>query len=113
MYSEALRPGSALGPYPERDHARRNPFEATFHNVLGGLRRWSLNHTRHANQFVSQVNAACAKLENLSDGRFKQRVDELRRQIGRAGLDQTRAVEGFALVREAASRVPGAAVRTR
>ncbi len=107
MYSEALRPGIALGQYPERDHARRNAFDATLHNALGILRRWSLNHTRRANQFITRVNAASAGLQDLSDGRFRQRVDELRQQLARGGLDEQRAVEGFALVREAAWRTLG------
>ena len=107
MYSGALRPGIALGQYPERDHARRNAFDATLHNALGILRRWSLNHTRRANQFITRVNAASAGLQDLSDGRFRQRVDELRQQLARGGLDEQRAVEGFALVREAAWRTLG------
>ena len=57
MYSEVLRPGVALGQYPERDHARRNAFDATLHNALGVLRRCSLNHTRRADRFVAGVNA--------------------------------------------------------
>ncbi|MGI9321894.1 MAG: hypothetical protein ACR2O5_10815, partial [Thiogranum sp.] len=107
MYSEVLRPGVALGSYPERDHARRNAFEATLHDTLGIVRRWSLNHTRRADQFVTRVNAASAALQPLGEGHFRRRVDELRRQLARAGLDEQRAVEGFALVREAAWRALG------
>jgi preprotein translocase subunit SecA len=107
MYSEVLRPGIALGQYPERDPACRNAFDATLHNTLGLLRRCSLNHTRRAGQFVTRVNAASAGLQNLSAGRFRQRVNELRRQLARAGLDEARAVECFALVREAAWRALG------
>ncbi|MEN8762812.1 MAG: hypothetical protein ABF290_10290, partial [Thiogranum sp.] len=107
MYSEVLRPGIALGQYPERNHVGRNAFDATLHNALGLLRRCSLNHIRRADQFVTRVNAASAGLQNLSAGRFRQRVDELRRQLARAGLDEQRAVEGFALVREAAGRALG------
>jgi preprotein translocase subunit SecA len=107
MYSEVLRPGIALGQYPEREHACRNAFDATLHNALGLLRRCSLNHTRRADQFVSRVNAASAALQPLSAGRFRHRVDELRRQLTRAGLDEARAVECFALVCEAAGRTLG------
>ena len=39
MYSEVLRPGIALGQYPEREHAGKNAFDATLHNALGLLRR--------------------------------------------------------------------------
>ena len=107
MYSEVLRPGIALGQYPEREHAGKNAFDATLHNALGLLRRCSLNHTRRADQFVIRVNAASAALQPLSAGRFRQRVDELRGHLARAGLDEARAVEGFALVREAAWRALG------
>ena len=107
MYSEVLRPGIALGSYPERDHACRNAFEATLHNALGVVRRCSLNHSRRADQFATRVNAASAELQPLSAGNFRKRVDELRRQLARAGLDEQPAVEGFALVREAAWRTLG------
>jgi preprotein translocase subunit SecA len=107
MYSEALRPGITRGQYPEHDHVRRNAFDATLHNALGMLRRWSLNHIRHASQFVNSVNGASAGLQNLSAARFRQRVDELRRQLLLSGPDQGRAVECFALVREAAGRTLG------
>ncbi len=106
-YSEVLRPGIALGQYPERDHERRHAFETTLHNLLGLARRWSLNHIRRADQFVRRVNAASIDVEPLSDGRFRQRVKELRRELVRAGLDEARAVACFALVREAARRALG------
>ena len=107
MYSEVLRPGIALGQYPERDHVRKNAFDATLHNALGLLRRCSLNHTRRADRFVAAVNDASAGLQQLSDGHFRQRVDELRQQLARAGLDEQSAVACFALVREAARRTLG------
>jgi preprotein translocase subunit SecA len=107
MYSEVLRPGIALGQYPERDHTCRNAFDATLYNALGAVRRWSLNHTRRADRFVAAVNDASAGLQQLSDGHFRQRVDELRQQLARAGLDEQSAVACFALVREAAWRTLG------
>ena len=106
-YKEVLRPGIALGQYPERDHVCRNAFEATLHGALGVLRRSSLNHTRRADRFVTDVNAASAALQPLKHGRFRQRVDELRRQLACTGLDEQRAVACFALVREAAWRTLG------
>jgi preprotein translocase subunit SecA len=107
MHSEVLRPGIALGQYPERDHACRNAFDTALHNALGALRRCSLNHTRRADRFVDGVNDASAGLQQLSEGRFRQRVDEMRQQLARAGLDEKRAVACFALVREAARRTLG------
>jgi preprotein translocase subunit SecA len=107
MYSETLRPGVTLGQYPEREHRVRNAFDATLHSALGVVRRCSLDPARRGERFVARVNAAAPDLQQLSARRFDERVLEMRRQLARAGLDEQRAIECFALVREAASRTLG------
>lgn len=107
MYSEVLRPGVTLGQYPERDHSVKNALDAGLHSALGMVRRWSLDPVKRGERFVAQVNAVSPGLQHLSAARFKERVVDMRQLLSRAGLNEPRAIETFALVREAAARALG------
>ncbi len=107
MYSQALRPGLTLGSYPEREHKREGVFDAAAHNLYGLSRRYSCNHLKRARRFCAQVNAASEHLQKQDLDTLPQRAHELRRTLARKGLNESLAVECFALVREAAGQTLG------
>jgi preprotein translocase subunit SecA len=101
-----LRPGAALGPYPERlaDHA----------SWLEGLRDrmavWSRSRPArlaHPQPFLEAVNALADPCAILSDGALRGTVGRLRDALATRGLTEDLAARAFALTREAAHRTLG------
>jgi preprotein translocase subunit SecA len=107
MYSQALRPGLKLGSYPERERRREGALDASVHDLNGWLRRHSRDYLKQANRFCAQVNEAAAGLRGQREPLLRARARELRRSLAREGLSEARAVECFALVREAAGLTLG------
>ena len=99
-----LRPGVALGPYPQREDLRDSWLDRAAAN-LGGLVRQRLagrNPARGA--FLAQVDAEGRRLSALTDRELKEGVPDLRRRLYSEGLAEPLVARTFAMVREISER---------
>jgi preprotein translocase subunit SecA len=102
--SALLRPGVAVGRYPQREDVRENWLDRAIARINGAVRQLLRSRGHGYDRFISQVNAAALGLEALSDQELGWRTHELRRRMYSEGLKDLLVAECFALVREVAGR---------
>jgi preprotein translocase subunit SecA len=99
-----LRPGSAIGAYPQREDVRDSWLERVADNTLGFLRQHVHGRSLRYRGFINAVDKKSAGLEDLDEAALKSRVTDLRKQLYSVGLGDELVAESFALVREITSR---------
>lgn len=102
--SALLRPGVAVGRYPQREDVRENWLDRAVARTSGIARQLLRSRGRGFDAFIEQVNHAAAGLESLSEQELNWRTRELRRRMYSEGLKDPLVNEAFALVREIAGR---------
>jgi preprotein translocase subunit SecA len=100
----ALRPGVALGPYPQREDLRDNWLDRAAAGVGGFIRQRAYGRSPGRGDFLDRVNAAGVGLADLTDAQLREGVPELRRALYSEGLNETLVAKAFALVREVSER---------
>ena len=106
MSDEVLRPGVALGPYPERNEPRPGRLDRTATRAFAAIRGGP--HRLPALQRVAkQVRTERKKLRSLGEEAIARRLAEVRRQLFRSGPTDEIAIPAFGLVCEYARRVLG------
>src|SRR6185295_17102332 len=99
-----LRPGIALGPYPQREDLRDTWLDRAAASVGGFIRQRAYGRSPgHAN-FVGLVNAEGQRIAGLADEHIRQLVPELRQRLYSEGLQEPLVARAFAIVREIAAR---------
>jgi preprotein translocase subunit SecA len=99
-----LRPGVALGPYPQREDAREGWLDSAAASLAGVVRqRVSGRSPGHA-EFLARVNAEGERLAGMSDEAMREGIPELRRRLYSEGLKEELVARSFAVVREVAQR---------
>src|SRR5687767_5274239 len=100
-----LRPGIALGNYPQREDLRDGWLDRTAASITGFVRqRVSGRRAGHA-EFLARVSAEAQALHGLTNPQIKERVPELRRRLYSEGLKEELVARVFAMAREAAERL--------
>ena len=102
--SALLRPGVAVGRYPQREDFRENWLDRAVNRINGAARQLLRSRGRGFDAFIRQVNGAAVGLDALSDQELNWRTRELRRRMYSEGLKDPLVAESFALVREVAGR---------
>ena len=102
--SALLRPGVAVGRYPQREDFRENWLDRAVNRINGAARQLLRSRGRGFDAFIRQVNGAAVGLEALSDQELNWRTRELRRRMYSEGLKDPLVAQAFALVREVAGR---------
>ena len=102
--SALLRPGSALGQYPQREDIRDSWLERMSANLVGLLRQRVSSRGRGRADFIAQVNAHTADLGALTPAALRERSDALRRELYSRGFLDPLVTMAFAIVRELAGR---------
>ena len=102
--SALLRPGVAVGKYPQRRDVRENWLDRAVARINGAMRQVLRSRGRGFEAFIRQVEAAAAGLDKLSEQELGWRTRELRRRMYSEGLKDPLVAEAFALVREVAGR---------
>lgn len=100
----ALRPGIALGSYPQRDDLRDNWLDRTVAGLGGFFRQRVSGRSPGHQQFLVSVNAQAQALGELTDKEIKESLPEIRRRLYSEGLDEALVARTFAIVREIADR---------
>ena len=99
-----LRPGVALGIYPQRDDVRENWLDRALASTSGFARKhMPAGGSRHQ-RFAAQVDAQAVGLETASEMELKRMVRDLRRRLYSEGLADELIAHSFAIIRELASR---------
>jgi preprotein translocase subunit SecA len=102
--SALLRPGVAVGRYPQRRDVRENWLDRAVARINGAARQLLRSRGRGFDAFIRQVDAAATGLDALSEQELSWRTRELRRRMYSEGLKDPLVAEAFALVREVAGR---------
>ena len=102
--SAALRPGIALGSYPQRDDLRDGWLDRAAAGWVGVVRQRAYGRRPGHQEFLARVNAEAAHLGELTDKQIAEGVPELRRRLYSEGLDEALVARTFAIVREIATR---------
>ena len=100
----ALRPGIALGPYPQREDLRESWLDRAATSAGGFIRQRLYGRDPGHQEFLASVNHEAKSLGELSDKQIRDRVPELRQRLYSEGLDETLVARAFAFVREIAGR---------
>jgi len=102
--TSALRPGIALGPYPQREDLRDSWLDRTAARMAGFIRQRAFGRSPGGSAFLAQVQREGEDLGALTDRQLKERIPELRRRLYSEGLDDALVARSFAYVREICSR---------
>jgi preprotein translocase subunit SecA len=101
----ALRPGIALGRYPQREDLRDGWLDRTAASLVGFIRQRTYGRSAGNAPFIARVNAACGDLKNLSSREIREMVPDLRRRLYSEGLQEELIARVFAIAREGADRL--------
>ena len=100
-----LRPGIALGHYPQREDMRDGWLDRTAASLAGFVRQQAYGRNPGHEEFIQRVNAAATGLSALSNQQIRDTVPELRRRLYSEGLKDELVAQVFAIAREAADRL--------
>ena len=104
--SAHLRPGLALGPYPEQLRERPGRLDRAAAILEDRLARRTPSQAA-LDAFAQEVEARRDMLVNAGERELSDAVRPWRQRLRRSGLDHAALVESFALVREIARRQLG------
>jgi preprotein translocase subunit SecA len=107
MSDLSLRPGVALGPYPERQEPGVGVLERIAARAEGIVRQRTDTGARRFRHVVKRVEQHGLALRGRSDAKLQVYARELRAHLRRRGLMDELVVRAFALVREVAERELG------
>src|SRR5436853_6893070 len=102
--TSVLRPGIALGPYPQREDLRDSWLDRAAASLGGFIRQRAYGRNPGHAAFLALVNAAGERLTGLTDDEIRQGIPELRRRLYSEGLQEALVGRTFAIVREIAGR---------
>ncbi len=102
--SAMLRPGVAVGRYPQRPDVRDTLLDRMAARTIGAFRQLVGGRAGSFDRFVAEVNQRAEGLDELSDGELTMRINVLRRRLYSEGLKDELVAECFGLVREVAGR---------
>ncbi len=102
--SALLRPGVAVGRYPQREDVRDSWLDRAVAGIAGTLRRYVHSRGPAFERFVAEVNAQAEGLDQLHDKELTWQARALRRRLYAEGLEDDLVAQSFAMVREFASR---------
>ena len=108
-----LRPGIALGPYPQREDLRDGALDRAAASLSGMVRQRVVGRNPGHGPFLALVTAEGERLAGRSDEQIREEIPDLRRRLYSEGLEETLVVRAFAIVREIASRRLGDRKSTR
>jgi preprotein translocase subunit SecA len=103
--SSALRPGIALGRYPQREDLRDGWLDRTAASLVGFVRQRASGRSPGHEAFLRRAEAEGRGLAALSNAEIRASVPELRRRLYSEGLNEELVARAFAIAREAAARL--------
>lgn len=102
-----LRPGSAIGAYPQREDLREGFLDKLLESAVGFVRQHIHSRAPRYQNFIDSVNIKAEGIEELDDTGLKKRISEFRKRLYSEGLGDILVAESFALIREMTERKLG------
>jgi len=99
-----LRPGIAVGEYPQKDDIRDGWLDRTAASITGFLRQHVHGRSHNYKSFAIYVNKLSEGVDRLDEAVLGARVSQLRQRLYSEGLRDELVAEAFGLIREFASR---------
>ena len=99
-----LRPGIAVGEYPQKDDIRDGWLDQTAAGLAGFIRQHVHGRNNRYMRFVDAVNRQSENIDGLDEETLRERVTKLRQRLYSEGLRDELVSESFGLIREFASR---------
>jgi preprotein translocase subunit SecA len=99
-----LRPGIAVGEYPQKDDIRDGWLDRTAASITGFLRQHVHGRSHNYKSFAIYVNKLSEGVDRLDEAVLGARVSQLRQRLYSEGLRDELVAESFGLIREFASR---------
>ncbi len=99
-----LRPGIALGPYPQREDLREGLLDRTAAILGGFIRQRVFGRSPGRADFVSLVAAEGRRLVDMTDKEIKDCIPDLRRRLYSEGFEESLVARSFAIIREISGR---------
>ena len=100
-----LRPGIALGRYPQREDLRDGWLDRAAASLGGFVRQRAYSRSPGHEEFLSRVNSEALGFGTLTNQQIKDRLPELRRRLYSEGLKEELVAQVFAVTREVAERL--------
>lgn len=100
----ALRPGVALGPYPQREDLREAWLDRTAASLGGFIRQRVYGRRPGRGEFLSLVDVEGRRLAELTDKEIRECIPDLRRRLYSEGLEEALVARTFAIIREISER---------
>ena len=99
-----LRPGVAVGWYPQREDVRDSMLDRAAAATMGFVRQQMRGLGAGNWRFVKEVNRHTQRLNEISELEFRRSMRDLRRRLYGEGLKDELVAEAFAMVREISTR---------
>ena len=99
-----LRPGIALGPYPQREDLRDGLLDRTAASLGGFIRQRLYGRSPGRGEFLSLVDGEGQSLAGLTDKEIRAGIPDLRRRLYSEGLEEALVARTFAIIREISER---------
>ena len=100
----SLRPGIAVGHYPQQQDIRDSWLDRTSASMTGFVRQHVRRRSEGNERFLAAVNSAAEAYVSLGELKQRWHIKELRRRLYSEGLKDELVAQAFALVRELATR---------
>lgn len=107
MSELSFRPGVLRGRYPQKNTTERSDLVKWAVSLLAKIKSIFHRNRYRQSYIVNQVNHYEEELKHLSEQDLTERINALRRQLQRHGLQEPLIVQSFALIREVAGRTLG------
>ena len=101
----ALRPGIAVGRYPQREDLRDGWLDRAAASLSGFIRQRAYGRRPAHEGFLSQVNIEAQGLSEQSNQQIREGLPDLRRRLYSEGLEEILVARAFAITREIADRL--------
>ena len=102
-----LRPGMALGAYPQSEDRRDSWLDQFANSGMNSIRHLTENSPREFNELVERINAVSEGLQTSSEEELAEHINALRKRLYSEGLEDELIVRSFALIREMSWRKLG------
>lgn len=99
-----LRPGIALGPYPQREDLRDGWLDRAAASLGGFIRQRAFGRSPGRGDFLSLVGVEGLRLAEMTDKEVRECIPELRRRLYSEGFEEALVARSFAIVREISGR---------
>ena len=102
--SSLLRPGIAVGAYPQIEDQRESWMDRTAAQLVGLVRQRVFGRNPGHKDFLALVESEGSRFADLSDKKIKEQIPDLRRRLYSEGLEDQLVARAFAMIREIAGR---------